>query len=242
MKRQEGFTLLEILLALAILSALTFYIFNMVSGQIKVREKVLLLSHKINDIDASLKVLVNDLKQAFLLDVKQSKAANFDSKQVYPIFQYDEKQGALFWTYAFKSKIKNSPEGNMEQVFYHTKKNTDGSLSLIRSSDIVLNARVDTNSKSTVILKNVKTFRLAFWDGKSWSSTWDSEGSGYNERKKLPVLVKITLEVFKVQGKVGNLKNATVLPVSTVVRFLYSQGKKNKSKLTSSQGESYDWQ
>ena len=245
MKRQDGFTLIEILIAIAILSALVFYIFNMVSGQIKVREKVSVLSHKINDIDASLKVLVNDLRQAFVLTDKESKTTNFDSKQVYPIFQYSQKKGALFWTYAFKSKVEDSPEGNMEQVFYHTKENSDGSLSLIRSSDIILNAQVNEESQSTVLLKNVKSFRIVFWDGKAWFESWDSEGTNYKEKKKVPVMAKITLEVFKVQGTIKNIKTAPVLPISTVVKLLYAKNQDSIKKVgsnTSHERVSYDWQ
>ncbi len=240
--REEGFTLLEIILALSILATLGIMIIHLLSDQIKTREKISYLNTDEHALNSALNRLVKDLQGAVLSDQTNIASLNLFNRSVVPQF-YVQKENLIFFTMAFKSYLNGSNQSNQAFVRYYTKTISKEQKQFIRVIDTNLTDSIEQDDVgfSQVLLDDIESFSVKYWDGNSFLDTWSSKEN--NTRNKLPKLVKIHLASFTSEGKNQlqldkNIKKQ-VRALDTVV---YLNNTKGQKEVNTPSWVEYKWQ
>ncbi len=189
LNNDSGFTLLELLLAVAIMSALLvglYTAFFSVSGsQMRVESE---LEHT-RQIRRFMDVVSTELRSSFYK--KTNERTLFESE----IFGRRGKElsslGFTWFGYPIIGKGR-SPASELVAVRYYVEQGT-GDGEGASDTGVLFKARwnpygEEKEGYAAMVLENVESFALSFFDGKQWVKGWDA-----SRENKLPAAVKIEL-------------------------------------------------
>ena len=197
LNKNNGFTLIEILVALAVSSMMFLIIYTTYSSIANSIRQGSIIADYYENINMVIRKIDADILNAYWTD---------NSRNVYFISSLEEGFSKLnFVTVERKdfrmiNNIKeDSPSSDIHGVGYYLKKNTAGEYDLIRKSLIhysksSIDEGVDEGEEE-IILNNVKSLKFSFKSGNDWVDRWDT-----NEGTKLPPGIKTTLVVIDVNN------------------------------------------
>ena len=216
--KQKGFTLLEVILALSILATIGIVTINILAGQIQTRQKIGYLNNDEHSLNAALSRLTKDLQGAYLSNQINIASLNLSNRPIIPQF-YVKKDSLIFFTMAFKSYLNGSNQSNQAYVRYYSETNPKDSSKkqLIRVVDTDLIDSIEQNDVglSQVLLDDIETFSLQYWDGNKFNDDWTSLAN--ETPNKLPKLVKIHLSSYSSENK-----EQIKVPHQTIKRQIYT--------------------
>ena len=198
--KSAGFTLIEVLLAIGILTSLSFFTINALRAQIETRNRTELINQGQHAVHQAMTRVFDDLRHAFVL----TKAEQVDLSQT-PIkpglIARPSSKTWAFTTHAHQSLMAGTPESNTVVVGYQIKedpKDTKRQI-LLRRLDTVQKETIEKGGVEQALLNDVKEFKLLFYTGEDFSAEeWDTTTSA-NEGL-LPKMVKITIEAYAPQS------------------------------------------
>ncbi|MGE3974503.1 MAG: type II secretion system protein GspJ [Bdellovibrionales bacterium] len=144
---------------------------------------------------------------------------DFEPKKYEQLTQFlGTDQSMHFTTLSHIRLMQDSPESEQSEVGYYLEvckpRNSDKeAMCLWRRSSPYIDKEVDKGGASTVLLENVKTFKLKYFgeDKLDWVSTWKStQGMDEAATDKFPLAVELTLTAED-QGKESTL--SAIIPI-----------------------------
>jgi len=189
--RNEGFTLLEILIAIFILAVVMSTVYASYSGILKTAHQMEGERDIYKMARTSMDRMIKDLSSlqassgSFYLQTEKNKLSKHEFHSIY------------FWSASHLVFDENEEEGRPASIGYYVLENEDHeSFSLWRTD--VSGAKPDKGKDQDggfIICKNIDTFRLTFYDSESRETdSWDSSAStGGDSTGKTPAAVKIEL-------------------------------------------------
>jgi general secretion pathway protein J len=188
---QRGFTLLELLVAVAIFSILSAVAYGSLGIVVDTREQVTQDMERLASLQMAMTMLQRDVEQAM------AKRGIRD--------EFEEAQPAMYWHIAgpledgleFTRGGWTNPAGltrsSLQRVAYQLR---DGEL--VRHSWGVLDRAVDSAPFTAVVLGGVESFEVQFLNHEGqWQESWPVEESAEKEhlRDQLPRALKVVLDV-----------------------------------------------
>jgi len=186
MRRQAGFTLIEILVAVVVLAIMAVAAYAGLHAVVKVREDTRQEMQHFKHLQMAMVTLDRDLKQAIARPIRHA------SGDLSPgMVGADKNVPELIFTRAGLPNPLQLPRSGLQRVAYGIKDDN-----LVRYFYLVLDRTVERDPKQQVILKGVTALHLRFMDqfGK-WHAAWpplNAEASQYDDID--PTAVDITLE------------------------------------------------
>jgi general secretion pathway protein J len=191
----KGFTLLELLVALAIFSLVSVTIHSSLTSMIATKEHLATDSRQLRALQTAWRIIGRDIEQAVNRPVRS---------------EYDEELPALHWTYnpqalALTTNGRRNPAGlirsSLQRVSFRLEDST-----LIKDSWPVLDRGVDTKPFSKTLVEDIESFDVSFIDEnekvlRNWPPEDQAAGA---DAPQLPRAVNIQLEL-KDWGKVDRL-------------------------------------
>jgi prepilin-type N-terminal cleavage/methylation domain-containing protein len=206
-KKQLGFTLIEIILALSILSSIGFLTIHVLSQQIDIRKKITDQNTAQRSLNVSLQLISHDLQGAYLFDPNNQAILNLSARQVIPQF-YFQSGNLVFSIRSFYSYKENAPESDLAVVRYFVRPDPKDARKnqLVRVVDTQMAQNIENSNVGflSVFVQNLKEFSVTFWNGTEFVQQWDSRAN--QTQNKLPKLVKIYLSKY-----IQEDENASVL-------------------------------
>lgn len=177
---RKGFTLLELMISLVLLSVLLAAIYS-----------VFFMSHKaINGIDDSL-LKLQESRMTLDIMAREAEAAvlSSDNKDTFRVEDRDfyGKQASRFTFTAFSPRT-----GGLAAVSYYVEEKK-GDLILYKKMRSAF--RPDDGSKGSEIIEGVSSFLVEIENSGKWLKTWDAA-----ETKKLPDKIRLTI-TFKLNDR-----------------------------------------
>ncbi len=181
--RAAGFTLLEVLLALVILSGLSLSAYQVLNG---VMQNDALTRVKVERL-ATLQRVFTMLERDFSQAVPRSSRTNGEvSKVVFQAARFQMESDD--WSVSF---VRNGwfnpgaqlPRSNLQKVGYRLRENK-----LERLSYLYVDPVVGTEPTVTALLDGVKSFKLRFYANGIWATEW-------NNTAQLPRAIELELEL-----------------------------------------------
>lgn len=190
LKKNDGFTLIEMLVATAVSSVILVMVYTAYASIIRSVNQGKIASQYYEELNLILRRIDSDLLNTYW---------NETAKNISFISEIEGNSSRLnFVTGEYKNNrmilsVKdNFPSSDIHEVGYYLKRdNKTGKNNLIRRSEIHYDSSPLDGGIEEVIFRNVESIRFDFKYRSDWIDTWDTR-----EKKRLPSGIKTTLVVI----------------------------------------------
>lgn len=195
LKDQSGFTLLEVMIALAILASMALAMFLATQQTLNSKQSTEDRDDATHAIVAALNRMSDDLDMAVMIKSKDLLGANFDGE-----YAFEGAEERLdFVTFSHQRFVSGSKESDVAEVSYYLVPMPDepDKRILMRREATTVDKNLQEGGTAFPLLENVESLRFEYLDPKGegeFKKTWDSKSIDFNNQ--LPQAVKITIEAF----------------------------------------------
>ena len=208
---KKGFTLIEVLVSIGLVSVLMMLIWQDTSQSVKSKDKI----EKRNAIYHFARVTVNkmtqDITMAFLLKGPAQLGAKQGSPQSKTVFKGDEEK-MNFDSLSHLRLFQDSKESEETEIGYKTERDPDNRdrLILFRRESKTIDNNPDEGGVWVPLAYKLKGLKLEYYDGVKfdWKTSWNSETS---EKDLLPRAVRVTLTFEDPRNKENDMPLTTTV-------------------------------
>ena len=185
--RRGGFTLLEILLAMSVLSVILLLLLSAFTGAARVRETLSSRSREFRQIRLVLDRVGTDLMGAFATSAREESALSLREDQLSGM----PAATLTFTAFQLPDGDRGRPPAEIVKIRYFPRIGADGvTLDLHREqSDLPFVVNKIASRESTVA-EGLRGFRVELYDGTTWVKEWPAGGGS---KTALPKRAAVTL-------------------------------------------------
>lgn len=217
MRAQRGFTLMEVMIAVAVTGLIGAMVTVAFNSAFTAREVVEKDAEHYRMIRAATQRMAREIGAAFVSD-------RFDLKQYRdqndrPTNFVGERDRLLFTSFAHQRLYSDAKESDQMVVEYYVRASQDreakGRQDLIRRVKPIALGRMDREGTEDVLFEGIRELRFDYWDSerKEWDDEWDTRRT---ERKALlPTRVRFTLVALDENGKESRYSTQTRVMLNT---------------------------
>ncbi|MDW3136159.1 type II secretion system minor pseudopilin GspJ [Vibrio sp. 1288] len=211
-QRVKGFTLIEVLVSIAIFASLSVAAYQVVSQVQRSNALSQERTQRLNEIQRAMVMMDNDFRQM----VMRQTRTNGEEPASRLIFWSDylldsDTKGLMFARLGWHNPQQQFPRGEVTKVGYRLKEET-----LQRVWWRYPDTPVGQQGTVTPLLTQVESFDMRFYDGKQWKKEWAEE-------KALPKAVSVVLTL----KDYGEITRTYLTPDGTLSQKEESSGDSN---------------
>lgn len=211
--KDSGMTLIEVMIAMALLSFLSIAVYQATVRAFDINSKLGIESTDYTTIALSLAAIETDLSQIYTpLITSEKKPDNllnnpgtFWGEPIRPDgmrrtrFKGD-KEKISFVNSGNKRVEQDSPQSDFQKISWEIERNASGAYSLYRSVDTDAFRYEDRTTKKpqkVPLLENLASAKFSFYRkiNKTWEDQWDTEGAFVKPESRYPDLISLKIEV-----------------------------------------------
>ncbi|HUS63948.1 MAG TPA: prepilin-type N-terminal cleavage/methylation domain-containing protein [Kofleriaceae bacterium] len=201
MKRQQGFTLIEVLIAVAVLGIMMMLAWSTIRGAVEARRNLEVSQERDSEIRVGLARMVRDLSSAYISANEEQgvleRRTMFIGKSEGTVdeLRFSSMAHSVLWA--------NANESEQTVITYMSEADPDDRTrtnlvrrELRRPNNDPSGRRDKEPAELDLLVRDVERVKLEYydWKDKSWKERWDSTQAD-GERGRLPTRVRITLEI-----------------------------------------------
>jgi type II secretory pathway component PulJ len=199
MKDESGMTLLEIIIAIALLLIMTIATSSLLTNGVDMRLELAQRSKVNHRLAIAMERITEDLQHAFLLNFKRQEYLDYvttrATKSLFFIRQWDNNSELKLTTLTHKPRVASAHESDQTFVIYRIEKDRDNQRPhLFRGETTVIPSNFEDDVPMVILAKNIKALRIKPWNGEKWSDEWNSGKSDW--RDTLPRMVKVEVDAY----------------------------------------------
>ena len=210
-RNRSGFTLIEIVLAVALCALVMMLIYGVLASTIQAAERIDELTHGSEIGPAILAQIREDVGAAFLpgkdqdFFVGQERAGrdrlDFVSSAAVYAAETPGSEPAVHWINEIGYQVKEGPSKEDGLVLY-------------RRVDPFVDAEPLRGGRLTAIAEKVVSFKVTYWSGSAWEPSWVSS----KHEDKLPESIRVELKLRvpdrRAEGGFAERQFATIIPIA----------------------------
>ena len=182
-----GFTLLEILLALSVLSVIMLLLLSAFTGAARVRETLSSRSREFRQVRLVLDRIGTDLMQAFATSAREDSALSLREDQLSGM----AAATLTFTAFQLPDGDSSHPPAEIVKVRYFPRIGADGvTLELHREQSDLPFVENKIPSRETTVAEGLRGFRVELYNGTAWVKEWPAGGGS---KTTLPKKAAVTL-------------------------------------------------
>jgi general secretion pathway protein J len=213
-----GFTLIEVLLALAICAVVLVAINAVFSTAVKLRDKTTATVEEALPLAQALETIRHDLKSA--AGPRGFLAGDFkcDAQSMGTTMGLSASGSGLDFFSTGGVITEGAPWGDVQEVIYQlmpaTSRSQAAGMDLVRYVNRNLLASVPTAPEPQVLLSDVQSVEFECYDGIEWRTSWDTSLTDTN----LPAAVRITIHQAVARDEAASLPEPVefIVPLTTL--------------------------
>ncbi len=168
----SGFTLLEVLVAVALLATMSALMFEAMTLTFRAREEITRIEELNHAAQVALRHLQRDISMAYLSN-------HVDPKEPTTKSLFIGKSDSLMTTYlGHERRRAGARESDQGVVDYHLERDPDGNgMALVRREKSIPDNIPERGGVKDVLVAGVKLFKISYWDDKEedWKDEWRAE-------------------------------------------------------------------
>jgi prepilin-type N-terminal cleavage/methylation domain-containing protein len=185
--RRGGFTLLEILLALSVLSVILLLLLAAFTGAARVRETLSSRAREFRQIRLVLDRVGTDLMGAFATSAREESALSVHEDQLSGI----PAATLTFTAFQLPDGDSGHPPAEIVKIRYFPRIGSDGvTLELHREQSDLPFIENKIPLRESTVAEGLRGFRVELYNGTTWVKEWPAGGSS---KAKLPMKAAVTL-------------------------------------------------
>ncbi|HSP20588.1 MAG TPA: type II secretion system protein [Myxococcaceae bacterium] len=198
MRRARGFTLIEVVVAVAITAMIGGLIAAAFQSGYRAKELVEAEADRYRALRTGTDRMVREISSAFVSDHYDTR--RYRDQNDRPTNFIGKRDRLLFTSMAHQRLYADAKESDQMVVEYYAKSTTGPGgktqLNLMRREDSILDDRMDRGGSEDVLVENIKRIDFTYWDSdkKDWVDEWDTR----RIEKKSILPVRVRLSIFAV--------------------------------------------
>lgn len=192
--KQSGFTLMELLVAISILAAMSLAMFGVSSQMLSSQDQVEVRDEQQHAVSFALNKMFEDLSSAFFVKSADLLGARFEGEIPF-VGQAERLDFASMNHLRF---LANTPETDKAEISYFLVNDPDASnvRILMRRESAIVDNEIEAGGRAYPLLHGVRRLNFEYlpFNSDEYKSEWDTKAAASNNR--MPRAVKITMEVF----------------------------------------------
>ncbi len=194
--RELGFTLLEVLISIAILTMITALLFGAFSAMKRSKDGLARLQDRHREGRLAMARITRELQSAFLSAHAPLNQALLVQKTLFKGERGTSADRLDFTAFANRRLDRDSHSTDQCELGYFGSANPDspGTLDLVRRIDTELDLDPDKGGRVEVLATDIDLFDLQYLDAQTgqWQESWDT-GQSTGQPDRLPLQVRIIL-------------------------------------------------
>jgi len=219
-RNQRGFTLLEIMIAVGVLTLIGMLTYGVFARTLTAREQALEITEHYHMVRQAMLRMTREVSMAFLTVHKDCEDPRTES-----LFIGDRKGRNFrldFTSFGHFKTRADANESDQNEVSYYVDSDPDSKKgeALFRRSSPRIDDEADDGGNEQVLARNVTGFSMEFYDERDdrWVDEWDSRDSDYLDR--LPLFVRFELTVENATGKEETFTTKSRVVLRDAIRFV----------------------
>lgn len=218
-RSSRGFSLIEVVITIAIMMSLTIAVASMLKSGFEVKEGLSQKSKVVHRLQVAMDRIARDLEHAFLISTVKDQNKNPLQRRTKTLFKIDRSGGTdrlLLTTKTHRPLLAGANEADLTFVVYQLKDAQDaaGRKHLYRAESPVIPEDFKDEPTPHILARHFKSVSFEAWDGEKWlKDGWDTGRS--DTRNRLPKMVRITLEAYTHDRIDGDAQDANELDSQT---------------------------
>lgn len=197
-RRARGFTLLELLVAVVILSLVTMLLYSAFSGMKRSRDGLKRVQDRYREGRVAMNRIVRDLESAYISQHVPLNQALLVQKTAFIGHQGTPGDRIDFNSFSNILRDRNSHTSDQVELSYFTSESLDvsGTSDLVRRTSEYPDDKPEQGGRIDVVATDVDLFDLEYLDPTTsqWVDTWDtSQATGQLNRMPLQVRIRLVL-------------------------------------------------
>ena len=193
---RSGFSLIEVVVTIAILMSLTIAVVVMMRGAIDVRQGLSVESKITQRLNNAMEIVARDVSHAILISKNDKTRYSFDRnmKTVFKVESGSEVDKLMLTTLSNRPFRANSHESDQAYVVYQVSDSTDvpGRKNLYRGIMQATSKDLKEEPPMRLLARNIKRFKIIGWRGDQWlKDKWDSDRS--DTANKIPRMIRVEI-------------------------------------------------
>lgn len=212
-------TLLEIIFSITLMLIMTMATAGVLRNGLDMRIELSQRARVTHKINVALTKLSDDLQHAFIVPSQQVFIRKAEIKTLFRLKPWDNSTELRLTTMNHVAHQSGSHESDQTYVIYRIEKDsTTNRPHLYRGEATTLPENLDQDLPMSIIARNIKSIKIAAWNGEDFREEWDSGRSDW--RDTLPRMVRIEIEAYAYEPDNPEApvdeKDATVIMRTTV--------------------------
>jgi type II secretory pathway pseudopilin PulG len=235
MHRQQGFTILEMVMTLVVLMVLCVFATQAIKGGLDMRDALSQQSRVTQRLAIVMQRMAQDLEHAFIYNTKEVSKLNTGlrtTKAVFRIRLEGKSHELALTTLTHRPVSANSHESDQTYAVYRLQQSKEfpDLTDLYRGETKVLPENFREEIGMKLFAKNIKSLNLQMWTGERWDKDrWDTESSDW--RNRLPQMVSIEIEGWDGNPEQHSGENVADLPTSRLNTVVFLESAFNFKEL-----------
>jgi len=192
----RGFTLIEVLVAVAILAMIATVIYSAFAGMRRTKEGVERINDRYREGRLAMSRMVRELQSAFISMHQPIPPVVSVQKTIFKATQGSPGDRLDFASFAHRRLVADARETDQEEVSYYAESDTEksGVVNLVRRVSPRLDLYPEKGGKIEVLVTDIDLFQLQFLDPATgqWKDRWDTT-QATEQVGRLPLQVRILL-------------------------------------------------
>ncbi len=193
--RASGFTLMEVVLALAILALMGALTWGSIARSFDAFETVKEIDGRYHNVRVAMNRMAKELSMAFLTSDRRHTGRERMWETLFKGEPGSPFHTIHFTAFAHEVLRQDAKESDQSEISYYGERDEDfpEQMNLMRREDPRLDREPSEGGRSYVLAENIKDFKLRFFDPKDddWTEEWDTDDQEFKGR--LPTVVEITM-------------------------------------------------
>ena len=226
-RKEQGFTIIEVILAVGLLATVSVSLFVTMSRSFKVKDNLTVLSERYHEGRQVMRRITRELRMSFL-KAQPPEEVQEEGPAVLTRFLGEEDEIYFANTAHIRLRSEGRESDQAEVAYFLKRPSYDTPYrgpTLFRRESRRVDDRPEKGGSIWPVVDGVKTFKLEYWDDSkeigdnAWQRSWDSD-----DNQLLPARVRVTLELERLGTRqtvrfVGQAAPKIRRPVQSITEY-----------------------